>query len=367
MKLVLVSDLHIHDWSEHRIIEGGVPSRLMHGVGVLEDVRVYCNEHDINVIIIAGDLFHKRNVIYTQPYQMVVDKLATMKRDGLTVLALDGNHDHGNKTGTIHTIDTLWSAELLDAAVPVQHGYASWELPDGLTVHAFSYCDNRDLLMERVEKAIANASPASTQIGVFHHGFKGARVGSALEYVVKEDVDANDFAKAFDFIFSGHYHGRQHIGGLANALYLGSPMQMVRGEGKEEKGFTVYDSKTNTCELIPLDRPRFVKLSQASLDLDRAKAAKRISGNYVDYVYQTIEGSHDNMIQALHRLGAAGVKLVPEPRKTKEAKKRLAIDPTLSPKKVLERYVAYRKDDVKGLDQTELLRIGLDFYTRGDD
>jgi len=364
MRIALVSDIHIHDWSEFRVIEDGVPSRLSHGVGVLADVRAYCNEHDIDVIAIIGDVFHKRNVIYTRPYRMVVEELQAMKRDGKIVLAVTGNHDQADKEGTVSTIDTFAAAELVTHAVPPEHGWATWEFDD-LTIHGFNYCDNRELLLRRVDEALSNAAPAAVQIGLFHHGFKGARVGSALEYIVKEDVDPGPLGNAFDFIFSGHYHGRQSIGELENALYLGSPMQHTRGEGREPKGFTVYDSKTNTATLVPIDRPRFVRVTQELLAAKPDKAKRRIRGNFVDFHYEVWDPHlHADLI----KLGAAGVKLVPLRRsKITPDERRLEVDPTLSVKTVLKRYIKYRKDDVKHLDQTELLRIGLDLYNSGEE
>lgn len=371
MRIALVSDIHIHDWTEFRVIEGGVPSRLAHCVDVLEDVRVYCNENDISVVCIVGDVFHKRNVIYTRPYQMVVEKLAQMKRDGLVVLAVDGNHDHADKIGSVHTIDTLWSAELVTQAVPVQDGWANWFIEgdsEALVISAFSYCDDRKVLEQRMDKASRDYSKnydSAKRIGLFHHGFKGARVGSALEYIVKEDIDPTQVAGFFDFVFSGHYHGRQNIGGMENALYLGSPLQHVRGEGKEEKGFTVYDSGTNTATLVSLDRPRFVKLTQQFLANKRDKAARRISGNFVDFHYEVMD---PNITTELHRLGACGVKLVPHrSRKSTPNERRLEVDPTLDTKTVLKRYLKYRKTDIAHLDQAELLRIGLDLYNNGDE
>lgn len=364
MLIALVSDIHIHSWSEFSLIEDGVPSRLSHGVRVLVDVREYCNEHDIKHVIIAGDVFHKRNVIYTKPYQMVVEALQAFKRDGIEVYAVSGNHDQADKEGTVSTIDTFAAADLVTQGVPSSTGWQQWPLPD-VTVSAFSYCDNRDLLFERVEKAVAGCfGDVPRHIGVFHHGFKGARVGSALEYVVKEDVDVADFGNAFDFIFSGHYHGRQRIGDHAKACYIGSPMQHVRGEGPEDKGFMVYDSKTNTARLVPLVRPRFVKLTQELLASKPRRAKQLISGNFVDFHYETWDAQ---LTASITKLGAAGVKLVPVKRKTTAKERRLEVDPTLNVKTVLKRYIKYRKDDVKHLDQAELLRIGLDLYNSGEE
>ena len=372
MRIVLASDLHVHNWPDFSRSEGGLPSRLANCVNVLEDIRLYCGTHAIGVVVLGGDIFHKRGVVFTQPYNLVVAVLARMKEDGITVLAVDGNHDHANKTGTIHTLQALEAAGLV-ACVSVKDGWINWSLEtddDALVVSGFSYCDSRQVFEQRLEESAADYKrhyKGTQRIGVFHHGFTGARVGTALEYVVKEDVDPGILdGHAFAYIFSGHYHARQTIGGLSHATYIGSPLEHVRGEDGQDKGFLVYDTSTCAFDLVKLDRPRFVKLTQTMLDtVDPFEWP--VSGNYVDVHYEELPVSWEETEKFLWRLGASGVRPVPLASKHAPKTARLAVDPTLDTKTVLTRYVEHRKEDTKGIDPAELLRLGLDLFDRAQE
>jgi DNA repair exonuclease SbcCD nuclease subunit len=250
-------------------------------------------------------------------------------------------------------------AGLVDA-VSSRKGWRVWAC-DGVDIAAFNFCDDRARLMRRVDKALATVD-ASHVVGVFHHGFKGARTGSSLEYVVKEDIDVTPFARSFDFVFSGHYHGRQIIDKRNNTMYIGSPMQHVRGEDAN-KGFLVYDSETRTVTPVALDRPQFVSITQEELSSAKAGVERIVRGNFVDLHYERWDASFSTQLQ---QLGAVGVKLLPTKRQV-EMKKRLNIDPSLSASKVIKRYVAYKKNSLKGVDRKALLRVGLDLYNKGSE
>lgn len=363
MKIVLVSDIHIHPWQEHSVMVDGVPSRLAHCVSVLDDVRKHCLHHNISVVVIGGDLFHKRGVVYTQAYNLTVAVLAAMKSDGITVLMLPGNHDYANKEGTVHSVQALVSAKLVKSIG--SSGWINWVVgEDELVISGFSYCDSRDIFEQRLSRALKGykAHKGVAHIAICHHGFKGARVGTALEYVVKEDIDPDAIAVGFDFVFSGHYHTRQEIGALRNAIYIGSPLENTRGEGGTEKGFLEYDSVTKMYTVIPLQRPRFIALTQKAID---AKDYSEVAGNFVDVVYEELPRDPDEFRERLvTKEGAAGVRLAPVVRKraSTASGKRLDIDLATNSRTMLERYLEHRGVDSK--QAKVLLERGLDLLDR---
>lgn len=377
MKIALISDLHCHPWQEFSTLQGKekINDRLNDCLQVFEDVRLYCAEHAIGVIVIGGDLFHKRGVLYTQTYTEVVKKLARIKLDGFQVLCVDGNHDHANKAGTVTAVEGLWEAGLVEG-INVGHGWENWHLEVGsesVVVTGFSYCDSRALFSKRLEEAgkeYNSLYPRTPRIGVFHHGFAGARVGTALEYVVKEDIQPSELkGHSFDYVFSGHYHQRQQIGSLYNAMYIGSPLEHTRGDGGQEKGFLVVDTAARAHEdyvtFVPLKRPRFVRVTQEMIDkVDPVKWGT--TGNFVDVLYEEVPGGIEAFSDFLIKTtGARGVKPVLVRSKT-VATVRLAVDPTLDTKTVLKRYLEYRKEDIDKakLDPKALLALGLDIMNK---
>lgn len=361
MKIALISDIHVHNWQEFSEPGERGPTRLLDCVQTLRDVRDHCVDHGVGVVVIGGDLFHKRGVLYTQAYNLVVEELAQMKRDSVTVFMVDGNHDHADKAGRVHAVSALASAGLVQS-IDIAYGFENWHISsdddsDTLVITGMSYCDGRDRFEQRLEaagKEYAEEYDGEPRIFVFHHGFKDARVGTALEYQVKEEIDSTVLkTHAFDYAFSGHYHTRQRIGALANGTYIGSPLEHMRGDGGTHKGFMVYDSNTKRADVVKLDRPRFVKLTQAQVD---DKDYGIVQGNFVDVQLEDMPKKPDSLLAAIRKAGARGVKLVPV-RKTKASPTatRLAIDLTMDTKTVLETYVDHTKPD---LDRAEVLRVG---------
>lgn len=365
MKLVFFSDLHAHAFPEF-----GATDRLLDCLSVLTDIRKWCVKHDVKHVFFGGDLFHKRGVLWTSPYVAVANELSRFKEAGIAFYAVDGNHDHEDKDGKIHALQPLIAGGLLRGIG--KSGFRVVPLDD-CCVTMFAYCESRDVLAKRIEKAVGAAPPSEVHIGLFHHGFKGARVGSQLEYEVKEPIDARKLKlhKIFKMVLSGHYHAHQPIAGVRRGWYIGSPLEHTRSDRSEErKGFLVVDTQKQTLKRIALKKPRFITID---LPADPAKhhpsMLHDVQGNFVDVVYAKADDSLDAFLALVKQRGARGVNPIALPSaKAGKFTKRLDVSPTLSPVKVLKRYVKHRKRDIKrqGLDRTALMRLGLELMRKAE-
>ncbi len=370
MKIVIFSDLHVHAWQEHSRDDRGAPSRLRHCLSVLEQVRAYCVEHRVSRVLFGGDLFHKRGVLYTLPYNLMVAELAAWGRAGLYLYANVGNHDLADRAGKVHTLQALQSAGLL--VTVGDDGWANWsfceKMPDDhgpleiddVRVTAVAYCPDAEELRRRTDAALearAQHPDSMFTVGLFHHGFKGAKVGTSLEYIVKEDADPDEYAKEFSVMFSGHYHAHQTIGTLGNAWYVGSPMEFVRGE-TSPKGFLVLDTEAAEIERVDLDLPRFVKLTGAEIGDPDFDVESHVRGNFVDVVFDELPMPWDSVDGILRKLGAEGVRACPTRSDKLPKSSRLDIDPTLGDRQLLEAYMDHV--NVDSSEREDLLRAGLE-------
>lgn len=357
MKLVFFSDLHAHAFPEF-----GANERLQDCLSVLTDIRKWCVAHGVKHVFFGGDLFHKRGVLWTLPYVAVANELLRFQKHGIAFYAVDGNHDHEDKDGTTHALQPLMAGGLLRGIG--KSGFRVVELKD-CTVTMFAYCESRDVLAERIKASLAERT-SKRHIALFHHGFKGARVGSSLEYEVREPIDARKLKlhKLFDLVLSGHYHTHQRIEGVPRGWYIGSPLEHTRSDRTDEcKGFLVIDTKKMTIKRIGLGKPRFIEVR---LPADPAKhhpsLLSSVKGNFVDVVYEKADDSLDVFLALVKERGARGVNPIALPgAKTTTFTKRLDVSPTLSPAKVLRRYVKHRKRDIKRqqLDRAALEQLGL--------
>lgn len=373
MKIAVFSDLHVHAWAEHSRDDGGAPSRLRHCVSVLEKVRLHCAAGDISHVLFGGDLFHKRGVLYTQAYNLVVEELARWRDAGIRLYANVGNHDAADRSGRVHALQALSSAGLLSTVGG--DGWANRGLtPRGklpsedteVVVTMVAYCPDAAELRSRTDAALETRAEAVEDglftIGLFHHGFRGARVGTSLEYVVKEDADPDEYAKEFDVMLSGHYHAHQEIGSQGNAWYVGSPMEFVRGE-TSPKGFLVVDTEAAEIERVDVDLPRFVKLTGDQIADDDFDVEDHVRGNFVDVVFDELPMLWEFAVETLHKLGAEGVRACPQRADKLPKSSRLEVDPTAGDRQLLEAYMDHVGVDPS--ERSELLSVGLELLEEG--
>lgn len=366
MKIAILSDLHVFPWPEFSTLTKKGPSRLLDCVSVLRDVRAYCLEHDVEVVAFCGDLMHRRGVVSTLALNLVVRELELFKKREIEVLAVDGNHDQADRQGLVHHVEALHRSGLVHGVMPAGKGWAVWSV-GGLEIVAVPYCDGRDELARRLDRGVEVAGRGE-KIALLHHGFQGAKVGTHLEYEVREPISASDLLgdRRFSFVFSGHYHAHQSIVGIQNAFYVGSPLEHVRGTVDAKKGFLVYDVEERSFAMVPLDRPRFVTLGWDDLARGDLRA---VEGNFVDATWKDYPGGEAALASALREAGAAGVRLVRLRGVSERSKLRAPLDPRTPPVKALRRFLKKRGEEMEvlGVDFEDALRIGKEILSEASE
>lgn len=359
MRLLFFSDLHVHAWSSPYC---SPEERLHDCVSVLSDVRRYALDNGVQHVFFGGDMFHQRGVLYTRPYSMVALELLKFQEAGITFYAVDGNHDHEDRLGEMHAMQPLTAGGLV-VGVP-RSGWVNVWPDDHVCVSMFSYCDSLEAFRDRIEQATAayntDLGDDVYHVGLFHHGFKGARVGTSLEYVVKEEIDAVNLAHLYDVVFSGHYHTHQPIPGLDNGWYIGSPLQHMRSDSEDEaatqKGFIVLDTDKSEWFIETLQRPRFERLDAHDI-VKYGADADVVQGNFIDLLYS----DHDELAEAsalVLALDPRGMHPVPHGEiQADDDETRLDVSPLAEPRTVLRSYVAHKQPPH---DIEDLVGIGLD-------
>lgn len=373
MKLIFFSDLHAHPWQEFsKPLKSGIPDRLQDCLNVLRGIREYAEQEGIQDVFFGGDLFHKRGVIFTGVFNLVVAELVEYQRRGITLYAVDGNHDHADKRGDVHAIEALREAGLVQA-IPKGRGYQGWIVGDVL-VTGFAYCDSRAEFARRIDEAGKEyMEDCLPWIGLFHHGFKGARVGSVLEYTVKEEIDGADLSGeklfysvdyGFTRIFSGHYHAHQTIQGLPfPGHYIGSPLEHTRSDvvqGEKKHQGLVLDTATMQTEplYVTYKIPRFLTYTVDELG---STDLSEIEGNFVDVI--GTDGPHLAPLLA----GARGYKVRQAPSVDQTTGYQQDL-PAWTPTEVLEWYLQNNKEALAQhkLSYATLLKLGQRMITGGE-
>lgn len=341
MKLILFSDLHLHAYRDFsRALSNGRNSRLQHGLDVLDRIRAEASHLGISNVLFGGDLWHKKGQMAVSTYQPTYDAIAAFREDGINLVIVVGNHDQATLDGTLN------AAHGLSDCCTVVEEPKTLVLEQGneqCAVRCVPYIEDYAAF-----KAALKPDSKHVRLLLAHGAINGAVTGP-VEYQPEHPLEVDDLPTSYEFRFFGHYHRRQKM--AEKTWYIGSPMQHTRGECNElEKGFLVYDTETRKFKNHPLGMPEFKSFDFALTPPQK----KDVEGHFIDVEVDPDNYDLQEVAESILKMGAEAVNPIPVFKEKSAVEKRLDVDPGMSPKKLVEKYVAeYAPDD---LDERDLLK-----------
>ncbi|KKK71424.1 hypothetical protein LCGC14_2914060, partial [marine sediment metagenome] len=107
MKILIFSDLHLHQWNYGSTLIEGMNSRLLDGFNVMKQIAEYINDHPVDACVFGGDLFHTHGKIDSAVLKVAYEGMS-MIHDSLSrqfnMLVLVGNHDTSDKSMKVHNL-----------------------------------------------------------------------------------------------------------------------------------------------------------------------------------------------------------------------------------------------------------------------
>jgi len=236
MKFAFVADIHLSKYGADKIeSSSNLPERLHSIMSCLEDVGDYCLDKNINDVVIGGDVFHGKSVIYSLAQNLFLKYLKKYTDKGLTFWILDGNHDLSGKGADV--VSALYTLKEFPRVKWIENGNPV-SFADILFV-PYSH-DVADIVKRNKSKVL-----------VSHFGLNEAELSSGLSII--SDLSVADLKERYDLVLLGHYHKPQEIISKNFKLYyVGSPIQLDWGEKGEEKRFLVVDANTLDVESVPM-------------------------------------------------------------------------------------------------------------------
>jgi DNA repair exonuclease SbcCD nuclease subunit len=221
MKALLVSDLHLR------------PTHFELAKKVLERIKKELNEKKPEYLIIGGDTFHTKNIVYASMLTLFESFLKEVTKNH-KVICLVGNHDWGIQY-EVHSLQTL----RMDNLIVVDRFY---KLENN--VGFISYCREK----ERFESFMNEISDCKILFG--HLDLNGFELGSGWE-----ETDAFCGAERFETfkkVFSGHFHKAQEVtlSSGAEIIYVGSSYTTDFSESDQEKRFLLIDLDSGVWDPI---------------------------------------------------------------------------------------------------------------------
>ena len=256
--------LHTSDWHVGKTIRGR--SRHDEHVAVLGEIVSIADTRDVDVVIIAGDLFESAAPT-PESEALVYETLLQLSEQAQEVVVIAGNHDNPRRLNAVAPLLALGNVTVLtDAAAPDAGGFrritigtetlnlallpfvsqrgiirAAALMEGAAFEHANAYADRLRILIEHLT---AGFDSDSVNIVVAHGFVFGGTAGGgerAAHLVDEYGLTAQAFPATASYVALGHLHRPQKIPGGTPIHYCGSPLQLDFGEQRQAKQVNVVD------------------------------------------------------------------------------------------------------------------------------
>ncbi|MGB4780293.1 exonuclease SbcCD subunit D [Microbacterium sp.] len=239
--------LHTSDWHIGRTFHGHATLDALRGV--LETLTSQVREHDVDVVVVAGDVFDSATPAATC-YTLLTDTLRALADTGAQVIVTSGNHDSAARLGFqsgllrdgIHVLtdparigDPITVA---DADGPV-HFYGIPFLEPALLRATWPDARSQAAVLARAMDIVRAdlAVRGGRSVAIAHCFAAGVEPTPHLERDIQQGgldvVPLRTFA-GVDYLALGHIHGRQQL--APHIRYAGAPLHYSFGEGDKPRG-----------------------------------------------------------------------------------------------------------------------------------
>lgn len=275
--------LHTADWHLGRKLEGR--SRHLEQLAVINELATICDQENIDLVIIAGDIFHLPNPS-SEAEELFYYALDLLAKNGTrAIVAIAGNHDNPERLLASTPLAKRLGIYLVGLPfAEINHGdYSQKNIqcihssPSFLTLKfanneivniiALPYpSESRlkkiishdleeqnlqlgysELIKELLATLSSNFTPDSINLLVSHfymHG--GVESGSTSELKIQQvggvyAVDSNALPANADYVALGHLHRPQKIKASVPCYYAGSLLQCTFAETMHKKSVQIID------------------------------------------------------------------------------------------------------------------------------
>ncbi|HET9223025.1 MAG TPA: exonuclease SbcCD subunit D [Roseiflexaceae bacterium] len=272
IKLLHLADLHIGMENHGRIDPAtGLHTRLIDYLARLDEAIDVGLDAGADLVLIAGDVYKSRTPNPTHQREFA-KRIQRIRRAGLPVVILTGNHDISPTAGRAHSIEifetlTVEGVTIADRArlhlIETRAGVLQLIALPWVTRHALltreelrlaSFLEVEAMLLQRVDNFLqrtAEQLDSSLPAVLAAHGtIDGATVGVERQIMLGRDLVLPRGMVAqpgIDYVAMGHIHKHQVLGEHPPIVYPGSIERIDFGEEHEDKGFVLVElEKGNT-------------------------------------------------------------------------------------------------------------------------
>ncbi|EZP28155.1 exonuclease SbcCD subunit D [Microbacterium oleivorans] len=292
--------LHTSDWHIGRTFHGHSTLEALRGV--LDELIGQVREHEVDVVIVAGDVFDSATPA-ASCYTLLSDTLRGIADTGARVVVTSGNHDSAARLGFqagllrdgIHVLtdpDAVGAPLTIDDAHGPVHFYGIPYLEPALLRHKWEGVRTQAAVLGRAMDLVRSdlAARGGRSVAIAHCFAAGVEPTPHLERDIQQgglDVVPLATFAGVDYTALGHIHGRQTL--AEGVRYAGAPLHYSFGEGAKPRGSWLVDLDADgLAEVQWLDLPvprRLVTLRGPFADIlaDEALAVNEDAWVCVEY------------------------------------------------------------------------------------
>ena len=256
-------------------------------------------ERNIKSVIHLGDVVERRKFINFKTLNSMKDILFDpLEKIGGNIKIIIGNHDiYYKNTLSVNSMQELTKGM---PHVTVYDEPCEVSLTDDHRVVFIPWIcdDNEDQTKELIEK-----TRAPVAFGHLHiQGIEQARGSFSI------DGYSSSMFKAFQRVFSGHYHHKSITG---NITYLGNPYEITWADYNDLRGFHIYDTETMEIEMIENPYSMFHKIYYDDEKVDYGDLS-RYKDTYVKIIIRNKNNSYlfETLMDKLINVGVGHISVI---------------------------------------------------------
>ena len=286
--------LHTSDWHVGKVLKGR--DRFDEHETVLRSITQTARDEDVDVVLVAGDLFETA-APSPRAQGLVMRALLALREGGRQVVAIAGNHDNATLLDSVYrpVLGELGLHVLGTPKAPAVGGTLQLTTRGGehVAVAAMPFLSQRYavraaelLLHEQAEHALDYArrvaaivgmltehfTPDSVNVVMAHATLLGGRRGGGerdVQTVLEYAVPSSIFPASAHYAALGHLHRQQEIPAPCPAFYSGSPLAIDFGEEANEPGALIVTAEPGhraDARRVDVQGGRTLKTLRGSLD-----------------------------------------------------------------------------------------------------
>ena len=247
--------LHTADWHVGKTLKGR--NRLEEQRAVLGQIIGHAREHEVDAVLIAGDLYDT-SAPSPDAQQLVVQALLALRDTGAKVVAIAGNHDNAATFDAYRPLMDAVDITLVGRVRAADKGgvvsFTARSTGEPVNVAVLPFLSQRyavkaaqllastpaemsrdyDAMVREVIDALAAAfTPDAVNVMMAHLTVVGGAFGGGerqAQSIFEYHVPAAAFPADAHYVALGHLHRRQTLPAPAPVVYSGSPFAVDFGE-----------------------------------------------------------------------------------------------------------------------------------------